>query len=198
MYLFDGLFGGLLIQFKWITTYYCLYTLFTLCFLLFAFLFFFFFSSARTNPAKVVDKKQSTHDATAIGKLQTQYSVSIIVVMKYQSNISFWQSTNFAKLELHPFVFTWAVTKTAVSSHSFTSFCNLFLIKGNPLSVIPKKKNYRNKFWLIWNKNYSRSKYYDYYKKSHQRSSKVSYPKCLPSLMFYFLIKLLLHLLLLD
>ena len=139
MYLFDGLFGGLLIQFKWITTYYCLYTLFTLCFLLSVFLFFFFFPSARTNLAKVVDKKQSTHDATAIGKLQTQYSVSIIVVTKYQSNISFWQSTNFAKLELHPFVFTWAVTKTAISSHSFASFCNLFLIKGNPLSVTPKK-----------------------------------------------------------
>ena len=121
---------------------------------------------------------------------------------KYQSNICFWQSTNFAKVELHPFVFTWAVTKSAFSFHSFTSFCNLFLIKGNPLSVTyflqNSKKNGRNKFWLIWNKNYSRNKYYDYYMRSHQRNSKVSYPECFPSLMFYFLIKCLLHLLLLD
>ena len=66
---------------------------------------------------------------------QTQYSVFRIVVTNYQSNISFWQTTNFAKLELHPFVFTWAVTKTVISSHSFTSFCNIFLIKGNLLSI---------------------------------------------------------------
>ena len=86
---------------------------------------------------------------------QTQYSVFRIVVTNYQSNISFWQSTNFAKLELHPFVFTWAVTKTAVSSHSFTSFCNLFLIKGNPLyetyflQKLPKKKIIETSFGLF-------------------------------------------------
>ena len=76
---------------------------------------------------------------------QTQYSVFRIVVTNYQSNISFWQSTNFAKLELHPFVFTWAVTKTVISSHSFTSFCNIFLIKGNLLSLTYFMQNLHTK-----------------------------------------------------
>ncbi|KAL4625383.1 hypothetical protein ACB092_05G021800 [Castanea dentata] len=42
-----------------------IYMLFTFCFLLSVFPNF-FFPAARTNPAKVVDKKQSALDATAI------------------------------------------------------------------------------------------------------------------------------------
>ena len=52
-------------------------------------------------------------------------------------------------------MFTWAIIKTAVSSHSFTSFRNLFLIKGNPLSKtyflqkLPKKKFIETSFGLF-------------------------------------------------
>ena len=135
---------------------------------------------------------------------QTQYSVFRIVVTNYQSNISFWQSTNFAKLELHPFVFTWAVTKTVISSHSFTSFCNIFLIKGNLLSItyfmqnLHTKKIIETSLGLFGIRIIQEANITITTRKSHQRSSKVSYPKCFPSLMFYFLIKCLLHLLLLD
>ena len=43
------LFGGLLIQFQWVTIYYCLYTLFTFCFLLFVFSIFYFFPRCENN-----------------------------------------------------------------------------------------------------------------------------------------------------
>ena len=60
----NGVFSVVLTPFQWVTTYIrCL--LFVFFFPFFHFLFF--FPAARTNPAKVVDIKQSPLDATAIG-----------------------------------------------------------------------------------------------------------------------------------